>query len=84
MKHVQEMPTGNAAAANAAPASVWPENMKPPIAASYLSLSESLLAKMRMKCDARSGPRFVRVGKAIIYRRTDLDAWLASRVEEAA
>lgn len=61
-----------------------PDNMKPGDAARYLGLSQSLLAKMRMKCDPRTGPPFARVGKAIIYRRADLDAWLAGQVEHAA
>jgi hypothetical protein len=29
------------------------------------------------------GPRFVRVGRAVRYRRSDLDAWLESRVRSS-
>ena len=87
MNHAQQQMAEKAAAMKAASAPaalIFAENMQPAAAAQYLGLSASLLAKMRMKDDPRTGPPFARIGKAIIYRRTDLDTWLASRVEEAA
>lgn len=50
-------------------------------AAKYLGLSESYLAKLRMGTCSESGPAFCRIGqRAIRYRKTDLDAWMASRL----
>lgn len=43
-------------------------------AASYLGLSRSFLQKTR--CTGQGGPKFIRVGRAIVYLREDLDAWL--------
>jgi predicted DNA-binding transcriptional regulator AlpA len=51
--------------------------MKPPEAAAYLRVSTSSLAKKRVNGD---GPKFVRWGKAIRYRRDDLDAYMAARL----
>jgi predicted DNA-binding transcriptional regulator AlpA len=54
--------------------SLPPEVVRPPEAASLLSVSLSLLKKWRL---AGSGPRFVRLGgRAIGYRRVDLLAWV--------
>jgi excisionase family DNA binding protein len=50
--------------------------LQPPEAAAYLGSSRSTLAKRRLRGD---GPRFFRLGRAIRYRREDLDEWLASR-----
>jgi predicted DNA-binding transcriptional regulator AlpA len=51
-----------------------PEIVRPPEAASLLSVSLSLLKKWRL---AGSEPRFVRLGRrAIGYRRVDLLAWV--------
>lgn len=50
-------------------------NLRAPEAAKYLSLAESTLAKLRM---GASGPAFYKIGKAVIYSRADLDAWLAA------
>lgn len=45
-------------------------------AAAYLQLSPSLLNKLRL---TGGGPVFVRLaGRAIRYRRVDLDAWIAA------
>ena len=52
-----------------------PAAMRPDIAASYLSLSTQRLAKMRL---FGGGPSFVKAGRSILYRREDLDTWLAS------
>jgi predicted DNA-binding transcriptional regulator AlpA len=54
--------------------SLPPEVVRPPEAASLLSVSLSLLKKWRM---GGGGPRFVRLGgRAIGYRRVDLLAWV--------
>lgn len=53
-------------------------NMRPSQAAEYLSVSESMLAKLRMRQNLTKGPRFARVGGCIVYRRSDLDNWVNS------
>jgi excisionase family DNA binding protein len=50
---------------------------KPHEAAEYLRSSASTLAKKRLNGD---GPAFVRIGRAIRYRRSDLDAWMSSSI----
>lgn len=52
------------------------EWLRPRQAARYLGVSSSSLAKWR--CSG-SGPAFSRAGRAIRYRRTELDAYLESR-----
>ena len=53
--------------------------LRPPEAAGYLRIAESTLAKLRM---GRDGPAFHKLGRAVVYDRADLDAWLAAhRVE---
>ena len=48
--------------------------LRPPEAAAYIGLSESTLAKRRLRGEL---PVFVKLGvKAIGYRRQDLDSWL--------
>ena len=59
------------------------ENMNPADTAAYIGVSVSLLAKMRMDSDPRSGPPFARIGRVIIYRRSDVDEWLAAKVDAA-
>jgi len=50
--------------------------MSPVEAASYVCLSANTLAKMR---SARTGPPFLKMGaKKVLYRRSDLDRWLAN------
>jgi excisionase family DNA binding protein len=44
-------------------------------AAAYLRTSPSTLAKRRLQ---GNGPAFVRIGRAIRYRKADLDCWMAS------
>ena len=56
--------------------------LRPPEAAKYLGLAESTLAKLRM---GRDGPVFHKLGRAVVYDRDDLDAWLvAHRIEPEA
>jgi excisionase family DNA binding protein len=49
--------------------------LKPREAADYLRSSTSTLAKARMR---KQGPEFVRIGRAIRYRQSDLDAWMSA------
>ena len=51
-------------------------NMRADGAANYLQISESNLAKLRMKSSRHVGPRFCKVGGCVIYRKSDLDDWL--------
>lgn len=52
--------------------------MKTEEAGRYLGLSSSLLNKLRL---TGGGPQFVRLaGRAIRYRRADLDAWIDASV----
>jgi excisionase family DNA binding protein len=44
-------------------------------AANHLGLSASTLNKWRM---SGQGPKFVKLGRAVCYRASDLDAWLES------
>jgi predicted DNA-binding transcriptional regulator AlpA len=45
-------------------------------AAEYVSLSVSMLAKMRC---LGGGPAYIKLGRAVRYARVDLDFWLAAR-----
>jgi excisionase family DNA binding protein len=49
----------------------------PKEAAEYLRSSTSTLAKARMK---KLGPAFVRIGRAIRYRQSDLDSWMSASI----
>ncbi len=44
--------------------------------ADELRIQSQTLAAMAMRGD---GPSFVKVGRAVRYRRTDIDLWLAGR-----
>jgi excisionase family DNA binding protein len=46
-------------------------------AAAYIRLAKPTLERFRLTGD---GPRYAKMGKAVRYRRTDLDEWLASRL----
>jgi predicted DNA-binding transcriptional regulator AlpA len=47
-------------------------------AARYIALSKSRLTQLRMTGE---GPPFIKIAaRAVAYRRSDLDAWLESRV----
>ena len=50
--------------------------LTPREAAEYLRSSPSTLAKLRVY---GGGPHFCRIGKAIRYRRSDLDAFMSAR-----
>ncbi len=45
-------------------------------AARFLGLSISFLNKLR--CSG-GGPRFIKIGRAVLYDPSDLDSWLLSR-----
>lgn len=54
-----------------------PDMMSTAEAAAYLDLKEGTLAIWR--CTKRYSLTFIRVGRRIQYRKSDLDAFLASR-----
>ena len=56
------------------------ENMRPVDAAKYLGISESTLAKLRMHHKRPNGPTFGRLGGCVIYRKSDLDAWIVQNL----
>ena len=45
-------------------------------AAAYLGISVSTLAKLRL---TGKGPRYVKLGRRVLYDVRDLEAWAASR-----
>ena len=45
-------------------------------AAAYLHLSSQTMAKMRL---SSMGPPYYKVGRRVLYDRTDLDRWLDSK-----
>ena len=53
----------------------------PAEAAAYIGVSRSWLAKARI---TGRGPRYVKIDtKTVVYRKQDLDAWLAARVRSS-
>lgn len=56
------------------------DNLRPAEAADYIGLSVSKLAKLRMQANRHDGPPFVKICGCIVYRRADLDAWLATHL----
>ena len=50
--------------------------LKSEAAAHYLGLSTRFLEKLRL---TGGGPRFVKVGRRVLYRREDLDRFLEER-----
>lgn len=61
-----------------------PDNMRPAQAALYTGLSESTLAKLRMRHNRDDGPRYLKISGCVIYRRSDLDHWMNNFVVEGA
>lgn len=51
--------------------------ISPEIAARNLGVTENCLAKWRC---CGGGPKFVKIGRRIRYRRVDLDAFIGARV----
>ncbi len=54
--------------------------LRPSEAASYVSISESTLAKLRMRSSRFSGPNWIKAAGCVIYRTSDLDSWLMSHL----
>lgn len=54
-----------------------PDVLRAPEAADFLGLSESTLAKLRL---IGNGPAYCKLGRRVVYRRADLEAWLETRV----
>lgn len=52
-------------------------NLTPQHAAKIIGISKSTLAKLRLKGD---GPKYLKIGKSILYRPQDIEEWMASRV----
>ena len=55
--------------------------MDPPTCAAYLGVSVLTLADFRCK---GVGPDFIKVGAAVRYRRSALEAWLETRTKRGA
>jgi predicted DNA-binding transcriptional regulator AlpA len=55
--------------------------MDPRTTAAFLGLSVLSLADWRCK---GTGPTYIKLGSAVRYRRSDLDAWLDSRTRKGA
>ncbi|CTP92388.1 hypothetical protein XTPLMG728_3224 [Xanthomonas translucens pv. poae] len=53
--------------------------LRGPAAATYLGLSHSTLEKMRHE---GRGPRYVKIGGRVFYRREDLDSYIEGSVVE--
>lgn len=53
------------------------QKLRPDKAAEYLGLSKQTLAKMR--CLRSDGPVFSKLGRAVVYAKADLDAWVEAR-----
>ena len=51
--------------------------LPPPEAAAYIGVTENTLSVWR--CVGRYAIPFIKVGRLVRYRRSDLDAWLESR-----
>jgi excisionase family DNA binding protein len=48
-------------------------------ASKYIQLSTATLARMRKD---NSGPAFVKMGARVLYRKTDLDAYIESKINQ--
>lgn len=59
-------------------------NMRPSQAATYTGLSESTLAKLRMRHNRDSGPKYIKISGCVIYRKADLDDWMDNFVVEGS
>ncbi|QNH11204.1 helix-turn-helix domain-containing protein [Xanthomonas sp. SI] len=61
--------------------SVPANRLKVPAAAKHLGISVSTLDKMRME---GRGPRYLKIGGRVFYRRADLDAYIEGSVVETS
>ncbi|TWD57808.1 AlpA family transcriptional regulator [Agrobacterium vitis] len=50
--------------------------ISPEDAANILNISTSTLAKMRL---AGTSPRFVKLGRRVAYRQTDIETWIEAQ-----
>jgi len=50
-----------------------------PQAAEYLGMKPQTLEAWRCR---GGGPKFAKLGRAVRYRQSDLDAWIESRIRE--
>lgn len=57
-----------------------PTIMRPNAAATYVGVSASKLAKLRMRDHRLLGPKFSKIAGCIVYRKEDLDAWVEDNV----
>jgi excisionase family DNA binding protein len=48
-------------------------------ASKYIQLSTATLARMRKD---NSGPAYVKLGARVLYRKTDLDAYIESKISQ--
>ena len=48
--------------------------LRPAAAAAYTGLSTGRLAKLRL---FGGGPEYIKIGRSVLYRRSDLDHWLS-------
>lgn len=46
-------------------------------AAAYVGLNRITLYRLVNRCE---GPKVVRIGRRVLFRQSDLDAWIASKV----
>jgi len=74
---VRSIVTGQNAIANQSDSSYF----RPLEAAHYLRISHPLLRKLER---LNQGPRRAKLGRAVVYRRQDLDEFVAARVARAA
>jgi predicted DNA-binding transcriptional regulator AlpA len=52
--------------------------LRPGQAAERIGISGSTLAKLRLSPDS-GGPSFFKVGRAVLYKVSELDAWVEAR-----
>ncbi|SFD58702.1 Helix-turn-helix domain-containing protein [Sulfitobacter brevis] len=62
----------------------WPPHMRSSQASAYSGVSVSHLAKLRMEINRGKGPAYSKVAGCIVYRKADLDKWLADNLVGAA
>ncbi len=55
--------------------------LTPPEAAAYIGVTENTLSVWR--CVGRYAIPFIKVGRLVRYRRSDLEAWLESRTQNS-
>lgn len=47
--------------------------LRPSVVAQRLSITSQRLARLRLE---GGGPAFIKIGRSVLYAKTDLDAWL--------